>query len=624
MNHKFGLKLNRFIVSNTKEIREIELLDGLNVISGPTDTGKTYIYQCIKYLLGSNSVPKLIPENIDFKDAYLEVHSLYNDTVFTLKRTFSSNKIYIYDCAFNELTENTKGITANTQGSKNLISTKILEYGGLEPNIKIKTHIRQQKFRKIALRDFLHFSLVDEKEIITDTSLLTTGQYVSKTVELNLFYYFISGKYTSFQTFLSDQKASKNDKKEVRAVEGKSDNLIVELIEETKSELISLEKAELENEVSYKDELLFVTTEIEKQSNQLKQTFENIEKLKSKKLMNHELIIRFNLLKDQFNSDLQRLEFILEGGEILSKLTVENCPTCGKKLDDQSHKGHINSRDKGNIINAESLFSSYNSEKKKILLNFNDLSKTIKNLESKNHNIYNEIITEEKEYQQVKQQIDNELKPTQNSLKEKINKEVQARLIKAKIDFLKNKLFRFETQRQATIPTYNPAEEAINFTDNIKKLIDINIGHLSDLMNTYLLNMKFPEVQVGSKNVIFDPKTNDFIVNGKARSVYGKGYRAIIYSVFLISLMKLCKEKNLPHIGFVIIDSPLTTYQAAEEVVKEEEKIPDELKGRFINTFASEKDSQIIILENKFPMEMKDINFIEFTRDRNKGRYGFI
>ncbi|MGE0981686.1 hypothetical protein ACQGSY_30945, partial [Bacillus cereus] len=82
-------------------------------------------------------------------------------------------------------------------------------------------------------------------------------------------------------------------------------------------------------------------------------------------------------------------------------------------------------------------------------------------------------------------------------------------------------------------------------------------------------------------------------------------------------------KNKLPHVEFVLIDSPLTTYQEAEEVEPVDD-IPKELKGRFIRTLSEEKDSQLIILENKFPLKTKDINFIEFTKDENIGRYGFM
>lgn len=621
MDSKLGLRLNKFVVSNNKETREIELKNGLNIIYGPTDTGKTYIYQCIKYLLGSNTLPKKIPENSDFHDAYLEIKSLYYNSIFTLKRTFSKNKISIYDCPFSEIEKDTESITVNTRGSKNLISTKLLEFSGINPDTKIKTHIRENKYRNIAIRDLLYFSLVTEMGIITDDSLITTGQYTSKTVELNLFYYLISAQHTSYLTYLSDQKSSKKKKQVQNKVEA-SNILIAELIDETKRELLTLEKIKSNNEVSYSEELLFVTSEIEEQSSKLKSTFENIEKLKTRKMMNRELLKRFKLLTEQFNSDLQRLEFILEGGEIISKLAIENCPTCGGKLVSDRHSRH---RDPESIqdINSEVLFASYNAEKKKILLNLNDLTMTINNLENENHIINHDISILEKRYHDIKERIDEELKPTRTSLENKINRAVDEKLIKEKIGYLKQKLYRFQLEVSDSNQIENNKSANQSSSNNIKYLIDNHLDQLCKIMNSYLLDMSFPDVKHGNENVEFDSTANDFIINGKARSVYGKGYRAVIYSVFLVSFMKFCRDNNLPHIGFVVIDSPLTTYQEKENELPEE-KVPEDLKERFINTLSNEKNLQIIIFENKFQIPTIDINCIEFTRDRNRGRYGFM
>jgi hypothetical protein len=619
MNNNYGVQIRKLLVSNSKETKVIKLFDGLNVVSGPTDTGKSYIYQLIRYLLGTNTNPKDIPENKDFYDAFLEMYSYSTDSVFTLKRTFSSNKVHIYNGSYDEINKDSKITTVNTKGSKNILSAKMLEYCGIDSDVNIKTHIRKNSFRKIALRDFLLFSLVSEEEIISEKSVLRTGQHISKTVELNLFYYFISGKFTSFLTLLSDKKSKKKGTK-TKSENQSNDNLIMQLYDETKNEIDKLEQATEPEDISYKDDLLFVTSEIEKESKQLKDIYDNIQKLKSKKLFNIELLKRFNLLSDQFNSDLKRLEFILEGGEILSRLNTENCPTCGKRLDECSIE-HKNSKEVVDSPKSEMLYKSYSSEKKKILLNVNDLSKTMDNLKMDNENLEKRIGIVEYEYQQIKEKIDKELRPTQDSLKEKIKKEVESKLVRAKIDYLKSKLIKFETQKPLLIE--QESESIKNQTEKITKLINENVSELSNTMNNYLIKMHFPDIKKDKCNVEFNFETNDFTINGKHRSVFGKGYRSILYSVFLISLMKFSKEKSLPHVGFVIIDSPLTTFQESEDN-SSEEKVSDELKTRFIDTFASEKDIQILILENKFPLKNTNFNFIEFTGDEKTGRYGFM
>ncbi|MED1951479.1 ATP-binding protein [Brevibacillus centrosporus] len=625
MSKKYGFKINRLILSNDSELRDVSLYEGLNVISGPTDTGKTYIFQCIKYLLGSNDPPKKIPENANFYDAYLEIESFTAaESTITLRRTLGKNKIYIYSCSFDKISEAADFITVNTKGSAKLVSNDLLDYMGFDSNIELRTHVRDEKFRKLAFRDFLHFSLIDEEKVIKEKSVLTTGQYVSATVELNAFFYFLTGKYTSYISYLSKQKSGKTPTK-AKDEDEKSDLYLDELIMETRREIESLRPENAPVEVAYKEEMLFVTSEIEEQSNLLKASFDKIEKFKSKRLMNQELINRFVLLREQFQSDLQRLGFILEGGSILSNLETENCPTCGKRLDD-FHNDEHHTNDSIPDINYEKLFLSYNSEKEKILLNIKDLNVTLKNIEDDNTNINSEMLLEEKRYLEIKQNIENELKPTQESLQEKIHKEVDARLIRAKLEYLTNQLIQLNIQKERFF-TINVRHESLRdpALPNNTEVVNDNLADLTMLMNEYLLDMNFPDLKEGVNNVTFDDKGYDFIINGKARSVYGKGYRSIIYSVFVISLMVYCQKNHLPHVGFVLIDSPLTTYQEAGELT-DAEKIPEELKERFIETFSKVKESQIIILENKFSMNINNdsINFIEFTKDKHNGRYGFM
>ena len=45
-----------------KEPAIVKLTKGLNVISGASDTGKSYIFQCVQFILGAEKAPKSIDE----------------------------------------------------------------------------------------------------------------------------------------------------------------------------------------------------------------------------------------------------------------------------------------------------------------------------------------------------------------------------------------------------------------------------------------------------------------------------------------------------------------------------------------------------------------------------------
>ena len=51
------------VLGRNKPPAEINLTKGLNVIYGPSDTGKSYILECLNYVLGGKDEPKHIPQS---------------------------------------------------------------------------------------------------------------------------------------------------------------------------------------------------------------------------------------------------------------------------------------------------------------------------------------------------------------------------------------------------------------------------------------------------------------------------------------------------------------------------------------------------------------------------------
>jgi len=130
----------------------------------------------------------------------------------------------------------------------------------------------------------------------------------------------------------------------------------------------------------------------------------------------------------------------------------------------------------------------------------------------------------------------------------------------------------------------------------VKKITLPIINPIESLMFNILKSIKF-DIQ----SVNFSKKSSDFIINGQEREFYGQGYRAIIYTSFIIAILKHLRE--MPHqIGFTMIDSPLNAYRAKDEQDKN-------LSTNFYHYFKEESSngSQIIIFENTpVPDEVKE------------------
>ena len=96
MKSKFFLK--RLVLGgNNKKNAILNFEEGLNVIAGASDTGKSFAFDCINYGFGSSNVPALPPEAKGYNSVYLEIETLNND-VFTIRRDFNDkNKNFVGD-----------------------------------------------------------------------------------------------------------------------------------------------------------------------------------------------------------------------------------------------------------------------------------------------------------------------------------------------------------------------------------------------------------------------------------------------------------------------------------------------------------------------------------------------
>lgn len=111
--------------------------------------------------------------------------------------------------------------------------------------------------------------------------------------------------------------------------------------------------------------------------------------------------------------------------------------------------------------------------------------------------------------------------------------------------------------------------------------------------------------------VAFDIDTCDIKINDRSRNTYGKGIRAILYTAFLVGFLNYCIKNNLQHPGFVVIDSPLTTYKKNKN--EKNDDLNKNVHNRFYNSIKQLTNEQIILFENldKYPENTNNINIIE-------------
>ncbi|MBT0343351.1 ATP-binding protein, partial [Vibrio campbellii] len=102
-----GFIINRLICSGEGvENVSVDFSPTVHLIVGPSNTGKSYVFQCIKYMLGSQTKPKRITQSEGYQDCYLEITLLSaGGEVCTLHRSLDGGDAKLYDCEYSKIAE---------------------------------------------------------------------------------------------------------------------------------------------------------------------------------------------------------------------------------------------------------------------------------------------------------------------------------------------------------------------------------------------------------------------------------------------------------------------------------------------------------------------------------------
>lgn len=134
----------------------------------------------------------------------------------------------------------------------------------------------------------------------------------------------------------------------------------------------------------------------------------------------------------------------------------------------------------------------------------------------------------------------------------------------------------------------------------------------------------YPEAE----SVRYDRIVQDIQAGDQYRSSHGKGVRAILHGAFTIGLAQYCFDRDIPHPGFVVLDSPLVTYRPpnAPDTDLLDESLPKGVVEAFYRDVQTHFDGQIIVMENLDPTEALHADSVDipFTHRRDTGRYGFF
>jgi len=608
---KFGFILRGIALTGPGQATaEVTFTRGLNVIAGPSDTGKSFIAQCIDYALGGGDPPKDIAEAEGYSTVSLDIESNSNQRLYKLERSLRGGEVLCKTAG-----QPDRVLAAKHQGGKeDTVSQFLLDLSGLGTK-KVRTN-EQGKTRPLSFRDIARLVIIDEETVITENSPVLSGQHMSVTVESGVFRLLLTGADDS-------SIIAKEDPKIVKGRQAGKVELLDDLLRNTRdrlSELGVVGTLPEERDRLFRIEDSIQTAIVERNTAQAgaiplevrrHASWTALREDESRLAVLSELRTRFDLLQEQYSSDLRRLETIAEASIRLDQLKEERCPMCGALAE---HHDHADREEHPSLADI-SLSSKAEALKTYKLLQ--DLQTTRAGTATEIEQLQGNCDARQGELSSI-------------SVELKALMEQSVAVATKKLDELRA---RAEACRKAieVLERIQELEELLEEENKPKKRRKADVTDaavstaqadpFSSEVEALLKAWHFPDLN----RVSFSENDQDIVISGRARKSHGKGVRAILRAAFNFALLQLCVQDERPFPNFVLIDSPLLVY---EEPDADEASFPQDIKKHFWESVkASFSEAQVIIIENSKQLPgddiVRDVNVVHFSGN-NQGRYGFI
>lgn len=578
----------------------VTFTDGLNIIQGRSNTGKTWILKCIYYLFSSDTRP------YSPLTGYTDIEGVFMTERYgriTISRKLDEEKVTVTA----ESTEVDDGEydTNYKKDNSRYLNDLWLRIIGLNETIEVPKTARYARER-MSWTNIASVFFADENEIDKSESIVIKDSRYETPLIASL-YFLLTGDYKKGIPEITKPEVATAKKKAV-----------IDYIEEQVAGLT-------EKRVSYIMQLEELRgTDIEKEMQELTERIEEVQQ-DIKDLMEENtaivrqmaeyqqedancrvLLDRYESLISQYKADLQRLDFISKGEQAVKDMPSNGvCPFCGGELHPEDDDSYV---------------EAINAEIKRIASELAVIAATEKSVRGEQETLQHSI----KELQERRAEIS-------DALEEK-NQEIQNyrsgmqrfkdyTTLQNGIDFVNDQLAILgkkkvaELQKKKNPPLYHAKQE---FEEEVGTGFGV-------ILNKILKECNYRSVGYAS----WDFSSFDILMDGVPKSEdQGKGYRSFLNSVVALMLYEYFnKDDVFIKPGFLMVDTPLLGFDENEEAF-DGETIKNGLYQYFLN---HQGNGQVIIVDNLnvIPTDIdfaaRGVNVITYHKDEKDGHvYGFM
>lgn len=591
------------------EYSSIDFDAGVNILHGPSNSGKSYVISCINFMFGANEIP-FTRNSTGYETVHMTLADLDGRYIHIRRR--------IVDTLKGEAGESSVEVESNFADihpgeysiSKMEYSDMLLKLMGINERHKI---ISTQDFKtqNLTNRSFLHSFFIDEDNIYEKIPAFDVPRHSRITASLTALNFLFCGD--------DLHELVPAESKQVRELKQAKKNAVIIYINE-KIQNLTEKRGALEQSLAQADdvdveskmeatvaEIAAIELQIYEATARSRKLMEEVFSVSSKLEEANYLQDRYKALRTQYSSDIKRLRFIIDGEAKSGKRKrVVKCPFCDNSMQDKPEQRAV-------FTEASQI------ELDRITLQLSDLKEAEKDIQREIHVLETQLQNLNRQNNEISQLISHGLKPKASQLRDLL--EAYKRIVHIKNELSAVDALSVDLNSDAFMREMENETEGLKFhpMDHIDKA---RWEQWSGIFEAAVKQCNYPNCT----SARISPDTHDAIVNGKRKSDEGKGYRAFLNSLILFSLMKTLEDNSAYRPAMLILDSPILTLK--EKVRTHEMADPGMRVSLFNHMIQNCGDNQIIIAENEIPdesvVDYKNVKLIEFTQDENRGRYGFL
>lgn len=580
----------------------IQFRQGVNIVYGPSNTGKSMIVKIIDYLFGGDGCPAN-PNKTGYSDFQMRLRDDCGHEVSVARSVEcdddgnekAASKIIVSSNSDVMPSGNYSVKSSGKKSERIDFKSLLLRLVGIEDEVRIVSS-QAGKSATLSWRVFFHQFCLKEDYIFTERTIIDNPGYSSITLNLNtLAYLAYEGGLEELQ--VEDKKIVLAKSEAVRSYIAQRRAPLSMRINEIRLQLDSLPTEPID-EMALAQELADVSERLSSAKQEAESVFTGILQAQSRISQLGSLEERYRQLKSQYESDMNRLDFIIDGGNRLGG-NAERCPFCDGEIPAEE---------------CVSYEEACKAEKIKVAAQLRDLGSVLSETHRDFEAELDRLAELERRRDGLTTQIEDVLKPDYDNLSEMLEAYKAASSLQAEIEILESldeeygQDIYLEMQREVDAPKFDAKKL---FRDDV-------FDDLSNLISSAVERCGYPDFRFAGLN----RATFDVTVNGKDKKFEGKGYRGFLNSIFAFVLMKYLDEYGKHAPRMLILDSPILSLKESKQ-----EGVAEGMKSSMLSYMLDQcGNCQVIIVENEIPddVDFSAANLIEFTKNGSIGRYGFL